>query len=783
MKKIYLNDSFEFVYKYTDSFLKGKVKGEKVRIPHTIKEISYNYPDIDSYQTLCGYKTIIKYSKDFKDKRVFINFDAIAHEATVYFNGKEIAKHSTGYTAFKVELTDLLKQGDNTLVLKVDSRETLDTPPFGFAIDYLCYGGIYRDVYLTIEPKTFIEDAYIKPIKKDDKWYLDIDAYYNGNDLGDVEVTLLDGKKSILNKTLKNDSHYLLVVNNVKEWDIDNPNLYTVTLKMGESLFTSTIGFRTSEFKADGYYLNGKKVRLVGLDRHQAWPYVGYAMPDSMQREDVRILKEELACNIVRTSHYPQSQAFIDECDKKGLLVFTEFPGWQHIGGENWKKQVLVNEEEMITQYRNHPSIILWGVRINESQDDDELYTKTNDLAHKLDPYRQTSGVRYLTGSSLLEDVYAHNDFSFSGDFSKSAVRTKKQAVKKASSMEKGYIISEFNGHMYPTKVYDDNTHRQLHALRHTKVVNDMLGQEDISGCIGWCMFDYNTHMNFGSGDKICYHGVMDFFRNPKLAASVYASQADDKPVLEIGSCMEIGEYPGGMIGDIWVFSNADSIKLYKNGDYVKEFYPSQTYKNLKHPPFLIDDLVGDLVKNNESYDEKTCDDIRKLLVATLKYGTESLPLEYKALMAKLMVTKHFTMEDASRLYGKYVSGWGGSSTKYRFDAIKDGKVVKSVIKGPADKLHLEAKVSSNTLIEDKSYDVASIRLNILDDNNNIAVYTNEIVKLSTSGNIELIGPELIHLQGGMFGTYVKSIGKKGQGTLTIENERLGKTTIKFIVK
>lgn len=781
--KIYLNDSFEFTEKFTPSFLKGTGKFEKVRIPHTTKEISYNYPDIDSYQMVSGYRTTIKYQKEFKDKRVFVNFDGAAHEATVYLNGKELGKHSTGYTAFKFELTDYLKQGNNLLVVKLDSRETIDTPPFGFAIDYLCYGGIYRDAYLTIEPKTFIEDAYIKPIKKDNKWYLDIDMHYNGEDLNVVQIEVFDKNKSILKDVKKNDNHYLIEMKRVKTWDIDNPYLYKVVLTMNDSTFESNIGFRTSEFKADGYYLNDKKVRLVGLDRHQAWPYVGYAMPDSMQREDVRILKDELSCNIVRTSHYPQSQAFIDECDKRGLLVFTEFPGWQHIGGEAWKSQALVNEEEMITQYRNHPSIILWGVRINESQDDDEFYTKTNALAHKLDPYRQTSGVRYLTGSSLLEDVYAHNDFSFTGDFSKSAVRTKKQAVKKASSMNKGYIISEYNGHMYPTKVFDDNAHRQLHALRHTKVVNDMLGQEDISGCIGWCMFDYNTHMNFGSGDKICYHGVMDFFRNPKLAASVYASQSDEKPILEIGSCMEIGEYPGGMIGDIWVFSNADSVKLYKNGEYVKEFFPNEKFKNLKHPPFLIDDLVGDLVKNNESYDEKTCDDIRRLLVASLKYGTENLPLEYKALMAKLMVAKHFTMDDASRLYGKYVSGWGGSSTKYKFEAIKNGKVVKTVIKGPADKLHLDAKVSSNTLVEDKSYDVAGVRLNILDENNNVAVYSNEIFKLSTSGSIELIGPDVIHLPGGMFGTYIKSIGKKGIGTLTIENERLGKTTIKFNVK
>lgn len=96
--------------------------------------------------------------------------------------------------------------------------------------------------------------------------------------------------------------------------------------------------------------------------------------------------------------------------------MFTEIPGWQHIGGENWKDQAVENTREMVLQYRNHPSIVLWGVRINESQDDDELYRRTNAAAHELDPSRATSGVRFLEKSHLLEDVYAYNDFSHTGD-------------------------------------------------------------------------------------------------------------------------------------------------------------------------------------------------------------------------------------------------------------------------------------------------------------------------------------------------------------------------------
>ena len=132
-----------------------------------------------------------------------------------------------------------------------------------------------------------------------------------------------------------------------------------------------TFGFRTAEFRADGFYLNGKKTFLRGLNRHQSYPYIGYAAPESLQREDARILQEELHCTAVRTSHYPQSQYFLDECDRRGLLVFTELPGWQHIGDDNWKDAACEMLQEMLLQNRNHPSIILWGVRINESVDDD----------------------------------------------------------------------------------------------------------------------------------------------------------------------------------------------------------------------------------------------------------------------------------------------------------------------------------------------------------------------------------------------------------------------------
>lgn len=110
--------------------------------------------------------------------------------------------------------------------------------------------------------------------------------------------------------------------------------------------------------------------------------------------------------------------------------------------------------------------------------------------------------------------------------------------------MNKALLISECNGHMFPTKSFDSWEKRQEHALRHARVLDAAMAGGEHAGMFGWCMFDYPTHKDFGSGDRVCYHGVMDAFRNPKLAAALYASQGEGRDVLEIGSSMDIGDYP-----------------------------------------------------------------------------------------------------------------------------------------------------------------------------------------------------------------------------------------------
>ena len=199
--------------------------------------------------------------------------------------------------------------------------------------------------------------------------------------------------------------------------------------------------------------VNDKLIKIRGANRHQSYPYVGYAMPKRAQYEDAELIKE-LGFNAVRTSHYPQSPDFLDKCDELGLLVFEEIPGWQNVGDESWQAIAVENVKDMIIRDKNHPSIILWGVRINESGDYHDFYTKTNEIAHELDPYRQTGGVRCFPHSELLEDVYTYNDFVNTGG--DTYLRNKCDVT--ASS--KPYLVTEYGGHMFPTKSFDNETRR-----------------------------------------------------------------------------------------------------------------------------------------------------------------------------------------------------------------------------------------------------------------------------------------------------------------------------------
>lgn len=558
----------------------------RVSIPHATVELPWHSFDDHAYEFVSTYRRHFKAPESWRGKRVFVDFDGVMTAARVFLNGHEFEEYRGGYTPFSFELTPYLQYGaDNLLAVRVDSTERPDIPPFGGSVDYLAFGGIYRDVALRVVPPLHLANVFAKPVhvlSKDRA--LAVRCYLDGPFDKPVTITaeLRDGERLLkaasLTVNARAEYHDLTLADlpPIDLWDLNHPKLYQVTARLdnGDALTVRT-GFRDARFAEHGFLLNGQPVKLRGLDRHQTFPYTGGAMPARVQARDAAVLRKELKCNIVRTSHYPQSPDFLNACDDLGLLVFEEIPGWQHIGDTQWQSLAVDNVGRMIRRDWNHPSIVLWGVRINESPDN-HVYARTNALAHALDDSRPTGGVRNRYNSEFLEDVFTMNDFQF-------PLRPPNHPA---------YLVTEFNGHMFPTKRFDNVERVAEHVLRHARVHDQLASDDRYAGGIGWCAFDYASHRYFGSGDRICYHGVSDIFRIPKPAAGFYRSQCEpeEEVVIEPGFFLAWGDRAGGNgPGVVPICSNCDHLKIYFNGKLWLEADPDrQTYPHLKHPPFLV---------------------------------------------------------------------------------------------------------------------------------------------------------------------------------------------------
>ncbi|HTB10023.1 MAG TPA: glycoside hydrolase family 2 TIM barrel-domain containing protein [Bryobacteraceae bacterium] len=567
-------------------------KSEIITLPHTNVRLPWHSFDDRAYQFISVYRRHFRAPSAWRGKRVFADFDGAMTASTVAINGTAFPEYKGGYTPFSVELTDHLRlDADNLLAVKLDSTERADIPPFGGKIDYLTFGGIYRDVRLRVVPKTYIVNVFARPVRvQEPEQGLEIRCWLDGPvpPGAKLAVALKDGTRVLATKDtpVENsvvDFHELAIdrVGDIQLWDLEHPKLYQVHVILStpdgsRDEYSTTVGFRNAKFTPAGFMLNGRHIKLRGLDRHQTFPFVGGAMPARVQRRDADILRRELKCNIVRTSHYPQSPAFLDRCDEIGLLVLEEIPGWQHIGENPWQDVAVRNVGEMVRRDWNHPSIILWGVRINESRDNHAFYSRTNQVAHSLDDTRQTGGIRYLYESELLEDVFTMNDFGF-------PLRPPNHPL---------YLNTEFNGHMFSTKRFDQVERVAEHVLRHARVHDQLASDDRYAGGIAWCAFDYNTHANFGSGDRICYHGISDIFRIPKAAAGFYKSQCDpdEEIVIEPGFSWSSGDRStAGGVGTVPICSNCEHLKIYMNGRLQKEADPDRaTYSHLKYPPFLV---------------------------------------------------------------------------------------------------------------------------------------------------------------------------------------------------
>lgn len=789
--------NLNFDWKYTPNFCQDYLAKdyddanfEDVNIPHTNKIIPYNNFDEKIYQFVSCYRKTFEIPEVLIGKRLVLEFEAVANFAEVYVNGKKAFSHKGGFTAFNGDITEFVNFGEqNTIAVMVDSTERKEIPPFGNVVDYLCYGGIYREVYLYVYNNDYIQNILVAPVDSlKNPAKMDIKLIFNKKteEIAHCELINMQGEvvqQFDLSANGNSSLHTIVEVQQpVTLWDIESPYLYTLKVNFANDAFLEKFGFREQKFTKKGFFLNGKNVKIRGLNRHQSYPYVGYAMPASAQIHDADYLKFDLGVNLVRTSHYPNSKHFLNRADEIGLLVFTEIPSWQYIGkSEEWRDLLKQNVKEMIIQDYNHPSIVIWGVRVNESDDDHELYTETNKIAHELDSSRQTGGVRCFPRSELLEDVYTFNDFTHNG---KNIGLMPKFIVTGAKNP---LLVTEHNGHMFPTKTFDHEKKRQEHAIRHARVLDETYKRKNTCGAIGWCMSDYNTHKDFGSGDKICYHGVSDMFRMDKLASFVYKSQQDKKAVLEVSSNMEIGDNAGGQVGKVYMFTNCDTINLYKNGIKIntfdiKKLAKKSEFPHLPHPPIELYDIIGDQIEKMNKFSKHDSNLLKIFLLDIKKYGTMPAIFHHPFSIVKLMLKYHLQINDITALFGKFIQGWGGeNSSEYTFEGIKGDQIV-SVTKTCVMTSTLWAKADNTELTEQDTYDTTRIAIKALSNGGNVLPYANDVVHISTDEKLEIIGEADIALIGGQRAVWIKTCGKSGKAIVTLESA-IGTQKIELDIK
>ena len=758
----------------------------QVELPHTNKILPYNCFDEAECQFISCYKKIFRVKREWEDKTLLLEFEGVMLACEVWCNGIPVGGHEGGFTPFQVDLTKAVKPGEeNILIVKVDSTERKDIPPFGNVVDYLTYGGIYRKAWLTAADPVHLSRLFLdcpEPLEEEKTLRCSCEIIARQACKAMVKVTLYSpqgdrvGEKTEEVALQQGEGKYLVTLSDLKGielWEPDTPALYTaeaeVTVSKERDICRERFGFRLARFTPEGFFLNGRKMKLIGLNRHQSWPYAGYAMPRRIQRKDAQILKEELGCNMVRTSHYPQSRHFLDTCDELGLLVMEEIPGWQHIGDEAWKERSLKELEDMIIRDYNRPSIVLWGVRINESQDDHSFYERTNALAHSMDSGRQTGGTRYIQRSELLEDVYTYNDFTHDGG--KAVFRPQPDTT--GLEYPVPLLVTESNGHMYPTKRFDQEQRLTEHTLRHLRVINESLGREDLAGGISWCAFDYHTHGCFGSGDKICYHGVMDMFRNPKYAAYAYSSQKDPKRqiVMEPVTAASRGEKDGGGMVPFYVMTNCDFVRVYKNGKQVADFYPQkEEFPHLAHPPVMIVHLMEADVLSGFSEEDRL--QFQEYLGKRMKEGTlTGLTQEDIAYLAKMAQKYGLDMRGLVTTVIKSAGGWGDASNNLVLEGYLDDRAVcRREIGEGKYAAGIAVKADDTVLFSDgDTYDSTRITVEAIDNMGNRMPFIQECVEVTLEGPGRLIGPARFPLIGGSSSFWVRTVGETGSLRVLIE--------------
>ncbi|MBN1757503.1 MAG: hypothetical protein JW863_04260 [Chitinispirillaceae bacterium] len=609
-----INDNWKF-YKgnssgATDVSFNDNASGwSTVHLPHTFEYLTYN-PGNSFYHGVGTYRKHLIIAPEYAGKKIYLTLEGASSTARVYVNGTQVSTHYYGWTPIVIDLTELVTIGtaDNVITVFVDNTAQTDIPGTGGPLDFIINGGLYRDAYLTITDKVHLPD----PVFAKDAGGGTFVTYSNvstasagvslktwikndGNASGDFTVrwSILDAsnvsvgtaqKTQTVNTGVTVPYQGSITVVNPSLWEPAQPYRYTMrteVLSGGTTLLDDHeehIGIRTLRWDVnDGFFINGKPLKLFGVNRHEMWPFVGHAAPNNLQLFDAIFLKN-MGCNMLRLSHYPQDPSFLDACDSLGLLVYEEAPGGSNNGqtppfSNVWDTRARESMREMVRRDRNRPSVICWGT-LNEPQQNAAWDAEANALLHELDPTRPTTMSRNYFTNNNVYDVYSMNIFENLPD-------------ENPDTRTNGFLNSEHTGHTFPTK-RDTSEQRLLeHAGKHEFMNEQAMSRKWVAGSLGWCAFDYNSANSWNTGSNIMFHGVCDLMRIPKFVYWFYQSQKD-------------AAEPMVHIANFWQKNSPLSIRVYSNCELVRlstwngsDWRPVSTQNSkpgstLLHPPFIF---------------------------------------------------------------------------------------------------------------------------------------------------------------------------------------------------
>lgn len=535
------------------------------------------------------YRRNFKVDPADRGKHIELQFDGVSTHCTVWFNGTVVHRNWCGYTSFYIDITSMLRYGDdlNNIVVRVDANAQEGWWYEG--------AGLYRHAWLVKRsPAHIITDGvYAHPVRKSDgQWEIPAEVTVENSGKEDaslaIEMTLRDnaGKAiatanaNIMLKPLDQKAANLsMSVTNPQLWSVDQPTLYTVqtTVKQNNGIVDEVVtqcGFRTIRFTADsGFYLNDKRLKIQGVCNHQDAAGVGVAVPDAIWEFKIRKMKE-MGVNAWRCAHNPPSKEFLDLCDRMGMMVMDENRNF------NNSPEYIRQLQWMVRRDRNHPSIILWSVFNEEPMQGTEIgYEMVRRMAaevKKLDATRpitaaMNGGQFTSLNVSKAVDVVGFNyrlqDYDRFHKENPTVPMTSSEDV--SGLIVRGEYVTNKEKHILDS--YD--TQAPGWGNLHRVYFKTIAERPFIAGNFVWTGFDYRGEPTPYIWPTVSSNfGIMDMCGFPKSVYYYYQSQyIKTKPILYV---FPHWNWPKDSIGKnikVMAFTNAESVKLLLNGKVISE--------------------------------------------------------------------------------------------------------------------------------------------------------------------------------------------------------------------